>query len=174
MRQTVILIGFMGAGKTTVGKLLAEKMQQTFIDLDQLFEIETGCKIPDYFQKYGETAFRKLERQLLQTILNEKAEPKVIATGGGIILTAENRQLLKETKNITVIYLKTSVDQLVLRLQQDTQIRPVILEKSITEIKKIYQERLTYYEECAHITIPTDQLTPEIIVEKIGLHLETN
>ena len=99
--KSIFLIGFMGAGKTTVGKFLAEKLRFTLIDTDSSIEIEQGKAISEIFKVDGELAFRDLEVQQLEKLKN--SENSVISTGGGIILRSENCKILKETFSV---YLK--------------------------------------------------------------------
>ena len=93
-KDNIILIGFMGTGKTTVGKIIAEKMQWTFLDTDDLIETRTGMSIPAIFEKYGEQWFRDQESAVIEEVLKEKNQ--VISTGGGAVLREENRQMMLE------------------------------------------------------------------------------
>ena len=105
---SILLIGFMGAGKTTIGKGLAQRLQKEYVDLDTKIEEHIQLSIAEYFHYYGEKSFRKVESDILRKLSNED---KIIATGGGIVQSAENRRFLK-TQPI-VLYLEAEADCLV-------------------------------------------------------------
>lgn len=156
----------MGAGKTTVGERLAEKMYRPFVDLDTLIEKKTELPIPMIFDKFGERYFRQLESQVLQQVA--RSSGKIISTGGGIILIEENRKLMENT-GIT-IYLKWQANILYQRIKDSTH-RPLL--KSITEFelaKKIEDmliHRQPFYEQ-ADLTVDGDEnATPDEIVDRI-------
>ena len=89
----ISLLGFMGTGKTSVGKLLAEEMELSFLDTDELIVESSGLEIPDIFDTYGEEHFRQLEKKVLKDTVNKNKE-FVLSTGGGIVLSEDNRKLL--------------------------------------------------------------------------------
>ena len=160
---SILLIGFMGAGKTTIGKGLAQCLQKEFVDLDTKIEEHIQLSIAEYFHYYGEKSFRKVESDILRKLSNED---KIIATGGGIVQSAENRRFLK-TQPI-VLYLEAEADCLVDRIQQDeTSIRPLALGKTREEIKALLAQRLSWYEESATHRINTTNQTPEKIIDTI-------
>ena len=113
--STIILIGMMGAGKTTIGKSLANHLDKTFIDSDHEIQKRTGVKIPIIFEIEGEAGFRKRETDMLRELL--KIDNIVLATGGGIIINEENRKLIKEKG--TIIYLRATVNDLLHRTRHD-------------------------------------------------------
>ena len=155
-----ILLGFMGAGKTTIGRLL----DPAFADMDALLVRRLEMPISDYFARYGEDSFRQQESLLLQELLNQ--ESSVIATGGGIVLKPENRELLK--KNPCNIYLRIDFDHLYQRLATDPVTkRPLFLDKNQEEFRTLYEQRLPLYEEVATHVIDVADKTPEEIVEMI-------
>ncbi|EFV99070.1 shikimate kinase [Streptococcus australis] len=155
-----ILLGFMGAGKTTISRLL----DPAFADMDALLVRRLEMPIVDYFTRYGEESFRLQESLLLQELLNQ--ESSVIATGGGIVLKPENRELLK--KNPCNIYLRIDFDHLYQRLATDPVTkRPLFLDKSQEEFRTLYEQRLPLYEEVATHVIDVADKTPEEIVEMI-------
>ena len=119
--NTIILIGMMGAGKTTIGKSLANYLDKTFIDSDQEIQKRTGVTIPVIFEIEGEIGFRKREADMLRELI--KIDNIVLATGGGIILNEENRKSLK--KKGTIIYLRATVNDLLHRTRHDKN-RPLL------------------------------------------------
>lgn len=160
---SILLIGFMGAGKTTIGKGLAQRLQKEYVDLDTKIEEHIQLSIAEYFDYYGENSFRKVESKVLRKLSNED---KIIATGGGIVQCAANRQFL-QTQPI-VLYLEAEADCLIDRIQQDkTSIRPLALGKTREEIKALLAQRLSWYEESATLRINTTNETPEKIIDTI-------
>lgn len=159
----IVLIGFMGAGKTTIGRLLAKETQLAHLDFDDLIVEEIQMTIQEYFDRFGEEAFRKRETEVLARSLDLR---HIISTGGGIVLKEENRQLLKQMPK--VVYLKTEADELVKRLKADQKtIRPLVVSKSPAEIKDVYLPRVPFYEESAGVIIDTTGKTPAEIVAEI-------
>ena len=155
-----VLLGFMGAGKTTIGRLL----DPAFVDMDALLVQRLEMPISDYFARFGEEGFRQQESLLLQDLLEQ--ETSVIATGGGIVLRPENRQLLK--KNPCNIYLQIDFDRLYQRLATDpVNKRPLFLDKSQEEFQVLFEQRLPLYEEVATHVLDVADKTPEEIVEMI-------
>lgn len=165
--MSILLIGFMGAGKSTVGRLLAERLGKPFRDLDQLVEEMTKKKIPQLFAE-GEAVFRKAETDALIAALTKD---QVIACGGGVILKEANHALLKEHPQ--VVYLKGQPDALITRIQKDeANIRPLATEKTALEIQEILAPRLPLYESAATIEVETTAKSPEQIATEILERLE--
>lgn len=161
------LIGMMGSGKSTVGKLLAKKLETPFLDLDHYIEVKNNKSINDIFKEKGENYFRQLETNALSEI---KGSEIVVACGGGIILNHENRK--KISSNGKVVFLKASISSLIKRLFSNKD-RPLLNDKNIeNELIKIWNERKNYYNETAEITINTDGYTPEnissLIIENLN------
>ncbi len=160
--MNIYLIGMMGSGKSTVGKILSKKMDIPFLDLDHYIEVKNNKSITDIFKENGEPHFRELETEALFHI--EKSNV-LVACGGGIILDKENRQKLQSTGK--VVFLQASISQLAERLQAVID-RPLLQEKGVEEeLDKIWNERNKFYLGTAHITVNTDRQTPEEISEDI-------
>ena len=155
-----VLLGFMGAGKTTVGRLL----DPNFHDMDELIVNQIGMSINDFFAVKGEDAFRKIEAEMLENLLMNQAE--IISPGGGIVVNPHNRDLLE--KNPYNIYLRVDFDTLYQRIENDLAMqRPLYLNNTREEFKKIFEERLPLYEEVATHIIDVEGRTPEEIAEMI-------
>ena len=120
-KKTIVLVGIMGAGKSTVGKILADRLGMRFIDADQEIERAAGCTITDFFEKYGEVEFRKGEERVISRIL--AGEPCVLATGGGAFMSEATRLLIK--KMATSVWLRVSFEVLAKRLEKRSD-RPLL------------------------------------------------
>lgn len=144
------LIGHKGSGKTTMGKMLANKLGYPFIDLDHIIENISGKAVPDFFREVGETNFRKTERQALEGM--SKFNNVVIATGGGAPCFADNMQLMKQL-GIT-IYLKVADDILLERYRRVAAHRPIFGGCTVDELpaylEKVKAERNPFYEQADH------------------------
>lgn len=160
--MNVALIGMMGAGKTTIGKLLAEKLNLKFIDTDEeIIKIE-NCSINEIFVKQGEETFRTIETKVLKNILN--SDNQIIATGGGIIKKEENRNLLKQVKTI---YLKADKETIFNRVKNDNS-RPLLNTENLKEtIQTILQEREQLYEQSQFVITTTNKTQNEVVTEII-------
>jgi shikimate kinase len=157
------LIGNMGSGKTTVGKRVAERLGLPFYDLDQRIEQATGLTVAELFAQQGEARFRDLESRALAEIAC--LPQAVVATGGGVVLRADNRALMRSKG--WVIYLRASPDTLWRRLQHATD-RPLLRTESPYEtLRAIVQAREPLYQE-ADWVIDTDARTPEEVAEAIA------
>lgn len=148
--MAIVLIGFMGAGKTTVGELLSHKMQLPFIDLDKTIVEKENLSIPEIFSKYGESYFRNLEHIALSTYINRNI---ILATGGGIIENPNNIRILK--KNKLNIWVDANIDTVYNRIVGDNN-RPNAHDKSFEEIKKLYNSRISRYNEIAYIKVSNE------------------
>ncbi|MEC3941377.1 shikimate kinase [Enterococcus mundtii] len=158
----IVLIGFMGAGKTTISRKLAMQLKKPLIDMDTKLVEEFGCSISQYFELHGEAAFRQEETKLLKTSLQEEG---IIATGGGVILQEENQRLLTDH---LVVYLKADPNLLIKRIRQDQkQARPLALDKDDTELKELFFSRKKHYERLADLTIETTGKSPAEVVSEI-------
>lgn len=153
----LFLVGFMGSGKTTTGRKLARHLNYEFYDLDRLIEQQQEQTIPAIFEEVGETAFRRLEQQVLHQLLGH--ENVVVATGGGTPCFFDNIQKINAAA--TSIYLQASVHYLHYRLLQAKKPRPLLRNKTSTELlayieSKLSQRRIFY--EQAHLTVDANRL----------------
>lgn len=160
-KKDTILIGFMGTGKSTIGKLLAQQQHRLFIDTDAYIEAKEGCSISDIFEQKGEDYFRSLETKVLGE-LNRVTHNAVIATGGGLPLRRENAELLSGMGE--VIYLQTSADTILERLKGDTT-RPLLNTENPRErIEQLLLERDEKYMAASQKKLVTDGFSAEEIV----------
>ena len=151
--DNIILIGFMGSGKTSFGKWIAKNHGRNFYDTDELIESSQLRSISDIFAENGEEYFRELETDTVRRMLDDKVSGGVISVGGGLPLRAENRRLLKRLG--TVVYLKADVAELVKRLEKDNT-RPLLAGGSLEEkINRLISERSEFYEEAADLEVDT-------------------
>ena len=154
-----VLLGFMGAGKSTIARNLAPD----FVDMDTLIEERLGMSIARFFEEKGEATFRQVEEEVLADLLKTD---KVISTGGGIVISPRNRDLLKQ--NPENIYLKADFETLYQRisLDKDNQ-RPLFLNNSKEDLEAIFNERQIWYEEVASQIVDVSRLSPEEIIEEL-------
>ncbi len=159
---SIFLVGPMGAGKTTIGKLLAKHLGREFIDCDWYIVDQTGADIPWIFEKEGETGFRDRETRALMDLT---AMPNIVmATGGGAVGRAENRELLKKG---LVIYLDASVDTQLSRTKKDKN-RPLLQSDNPRAVlEELYQKRNPLYREVADIIVPTGRAYPKQMISDI-------
>lgn len=154
-----ILLGFMGAGKSTIAKAL----DPDYLDMDALIEKRLGMSIAEFFAEKGEGAFRQAESELLAKLVKTN---QVLSTGGGVVISPLNRDLLKQ--NPDTIYLKADFETLYQRISADkNNQRPLFLSKTKEELQKIFQERESWYEEVASKVVDVTRLSPEEIAEEL-------
>jgi len=167
MKNKIVLMGYMGSGKSTIARLLAVKLNYVAIDLDSLIEQRTGMKIPEIFKQKGEIYFRKLESRFLNELLQQKKQ-FVLALGGGTPCYAYNIKIIKN--QAFSVYINLPVATLVDRLKTEKEQRPLVAHlnnKDLTEfVAKHLFERQTYYNE-AQIIIHAKGLSLENICNKI-------
>lgn len=164
----IILVGMMGAGKTTVGKLLAKQFGKTFIDSDEEIQRRTGVTIPHIFDVEGEAGFRVRESGVIQELL--KQDNIVLATGGGAILSAQNRPMMKQ--NGVVVYLKSSVYDLWQRTRHDHN-RPLLqTDNPRAKLQELHDLRDPLYTETADIIIHTGKQSVQILLTRLQQKLE--
>ena len=154
--QNIILIGFMGTGKSTVGRRLAKRLEWDFLDTDAEIEELTGLSIPEVFKKHGEKRFRSEELLLVQHLPEKKHV--VIATGGGMIVNPENRAVLEKSGCIISLY--APVDVILERVGSRSD-RP-LLKRSLDEIEELWQKRQPVYEDADYIVDTTNKTVEEV------------
>ena len=158
----ITLTGFMGSGKTTVGKVLADFLGCPFMDLDDLVVKKAGKSIPDIFAQDGEPAFRQLEAQVLRKTVEKYAESTaVLALGGGAVLAPASAALLRD--KTVCIYLRATLETLLARLEGETAGRP-LADASLAER---LASREPIYEKTAHVIVDTDGLSPDEVADEI-------
>lgn len=162
------LIGPMGAGKSTVGARLAERLGLTFYDLDALMEERTGASIATVFDREGEAGFRRRESELLDEITQRP--DAVVATGGGCVMDRENRRKLR--KRGFCIYLATPVDLQLKRLRRDRE-RPLLqVRNRRAKLDSLQRERDPLYRETAHLVVEARDVSPDRMTQTIIALLE--
>ncbi len=162
--NNIILVGFMGSGKTAVGKLLATKLNMDFVDLDDWIEKETNMRINEIFAKFGEPHFREIEKRIVEKA-RDNINNSVISTGGGVILKEENVENLHQAG--ILIWLKVSSEKVYERTK-NTSYRPLLnCLAPLEKIKKLLSFRTSYYTKAADYIVDTSNLTVEEIVAKI-------
>lgn len=165
--RSIVLIGFMGAGKTSLGKAVAKSLEIPFLDTDELIEESEGMKISEIFARHGEEYFRELETKTMLK-LADRNDSFVLSVGGGLPLRGENRPLLSATG--CVVYLRVGIDTLVKRLKDDTK-RPLLQKGEGTleeKIRRILQEREPLYLDAADVVIENDGKPFSAVVREIS------
>jgi shikimate kinase len=162
VNKTIVLVGLMGAGKTAIGKRLADALGVAFVDTDHLIEEKEGRSISEIFQKEGERHFRHLEREAIRQELAKP--PHVLATGGGAFMEADTRALIKE-KGLSV-WLRAEFETLLERVSRKST-RPLLEKGDKAKIlKELMEKRYPVYAE-ADMVVDTTAGPHEIVVEKI-------
>ena len=163
INDNIFFVGLMGAGKTTIGKMLAKKLKKTFYDTDQEIEKKLGVKVPIIFDLEGEAGFRKRETQMIDELTCKKNI--ILATGGGVVLSAENRALLKERGK--VIYLNAKPQHLAKRMAYDKD-RPLLQQGNMLDtLNQLYKDRHPLYLNVASFIVDTGQQKTQTIIHKI-------
>ena len=163
-KNNVVLIGFMGCGKTTIGTKLAFQLKQECLDTDKLLEKKSGKSISTIFEEEGEEVFRQMETRLLRELIQRKRKG-VFSSGGGTPVRTENRTLLKELGG--VVYLRIKPETVYERLKGDVT-RPLLrCENPWERIKRLMQERAEAYSSCADVIVDVDDKSMDDIMSEI-------
>lgn len=166
LQQHIILIGFMGSGKTRLGKKLAKELNYPFLDTDQFIENQAKCSIAEIFELYGEDHFRKLETNLLEIL--ESLPPSIIATGGGLPCSEYNIRKLRSMG--TLIYLHRPAKELAQRLSNDKGKRPIIATLSSIELHDFVNQKLAnraFFYNMADLRIERNDQKPKALVQAL-------
>ena len=160
--EHVLLIGFMGSGKSTVGRLVADRLGRPFVDLDREIERNEGRDIAGIFAQKGEGAFRAAESDAVRSLTS--LEPSVVGCGGGVVLDDGNRATLKRSG--TVVYLQVSAHEALARIGHADD-RPLLAGAGPGAAVALLRSREALYEVTADITVPTEQRTPEQVADEV-------
>ncbi len=160
--RRIVLTGFMGSGKSTVGPRLAQRLGWRFIDADDVFEAEAGMPITEFFARYGEPAFREREHDVIARLARE--DGLVLALGGGAIETAATRNLLLRGEGTLLVHLEVELATTLQRCGGTEHTRPILADAA--NLSRRYERRLPLYR-MAHVNIAVDQLTPDEVVEAV-------
>ena len=162
------LVGLPGSGKSTVGRQLARRLGLAFTDSDQVIQEQIGCSIREFFAREGEEAFRDVEQAVIETLC--AARIGVVATGGGVVLRAANRQRLREAGQ--VIYLRSSPEELFRRVRHDAK-RPLLqVDDPLARLRELCAQRDPLYRETAHFIVETGRPSVPTLVNMILMQLE--
>lgn len=165
--KKIVLVGYMGSGKSRIGKLLSENVGLPFQDLDFLIENELQKSVKDIFFEKGEVFFRKKEHEVFKKMIQDDSS-YVLSTGGGTPCYADNHLLL-QNEDVFSVYLKASIPVLVKRLIKETENRPLLKnlnEEELTEyIAKHLFDRSYYYNQCKNVVLVDDKSPEEIVGE---------
>ena len=169
LKNNIVLIGFMGSGKTSVGIRLSYSLKRPLVDTDKWIEQKQKMTVADIFERDGESAFRRLETECLKALIKD-ADRQIISAGGGLPVKEENRKLLKQLGK--VFYLKVSPETIYERLKTDTT-RPLLqVADPLRQIKALLEEREGIYESCADVTLEVSESTFDEIIEHEGAGLD--
>jgi shikimate kinase len=166
--MAVALVGLPGAGKSAIGRRLAQRLQLPFVDSDHVIEERIGCSIRDYFEREGEASFRDLEQSVIAELA--AAPHGVVATGGGCVLREANRQALRA--GFHVLYLRSLPEDLFRRLRHDVK-RPLLqVADPLGRLRELHEARDPLYRETAHETVETGRPSISVVVNIIVMQLE--
>ncbi|HVJ07782.1 MAG TPA: shikimate kinase [Acidisarcina sp.] len=156
----IVLLGFMGAGKSTVGSLLARHLGWAFHDADQVLETQSGLSIAELFSRYGEEGFRRMEAETVAGLM--QLEEVVVALGGGAIENPATRALFQSSANTCTVFLSASLETMLGRCSSMPGVRPLL--QDLDAIPARFERRLPHYQS-ANITVNTEGLTPNAVVQ---------
>jgi len=164
----IALVGLPGAGKSAVGRRLAQRLQLSYVDSDHLIEERIGCSIREFFEREGEARFRDIEQHVISDLA--AAPDGVVSTGGGSVLREANRQQLRS--KFHVIYLRSSPEDLFRRLRHDVK-RPLLqVADPLGRLRELHEARDPLYAETAHDVVETGRPSVNLLVNIIVMQLE--
>jgi len=161
--RRIVLTGFMGSGKSTVGPLAAERLGWRFVDADDVIEAEAGMRISEIFARHGEAAFRQRERETIARLAGE--DGLVLALGGGAIEDAGTREFLLGQAGTLLVHLEVTLETTLTRCGGTEHTRPVLADQA--NLRARYERRLPLYR-MAHVTISVDELTPNEVAAEVS------
>lgn len=168
MSGNLILVGMMGSGKTTMGRILAKHLDKVFVDSDEEIQQRTGVTIPHIFDVEGESGFRQRETAALEALMCR--DNQVVATGGGAVISAENREMMRQ--NGIVVYLKAGVHDLWLRTRNDRN-RPLLQSGNAhAKLAELLHQREAFYQQVADIVVPTGRQSVHALMLKLTGEIE--
>lgn len=163
-RTSVALVGFMCAGKSTVGRMLAERLHKTFVETDLLIEERAGLSVAQVFSTCGEERFRELEAEVVADVSTRG--DSVIACGGGVVLRPSNVRLLRA--GAVVVYMDVSPEKVLQRLGPPSDVRPLLSgEDREARVLKLMEQRMPAYRAAAELVVDTSELSPQAVVAEI-------
>lgn len=163
--RKVYLVGFMGCGKSAIGRRLSYFLKMPYYDMDNEIVRQQGMSIPEIFEKFGEDHFRRLETEFLQ---NFRDEACIIATGGGVAMNEENRRIMRRTG--LVFFLDATFEDIYMRIKDDKN-RPIVQRSTKNDLEQLYHQRRKYYRLAGHIRVLTEGRSIRQIVEYIGFQV---
>lgn len=163
--KRIYLVGFMGCGKSVIGKRLSFLLKLPFYDMDKEIVRRAGKSIPAIFEEDGEARFRELETRFLKEF---KSDSCIIATGGGVAMNEENRRIMRETG--LVLFLDAPFKDIWRRIHRDSN-RPIVKRASREEIEELYKKRYPAYKQAAHITVRTEHRSLRHITEFVAFQV---
>ena len=152
-RHAIVLVGLMGSGKTTVGKRIAQELGYSFVDSDDVVATAAGKSVREIFAQDGEATFRRYESDAIRSVLTNGTASVVLATGGGAVISSENRSLMSEEAS-HVVWLDASVEELVVRTKSGTA-RPLLDGDAAATLQALSSQRSAWYDEVATVRIDT-------------------
>lgn len=170
LARNIIIVGITGAGKTTIGKLLADRLKKQFIDLDKYIELSCGVDIPTIFELEGEAGFRERETQALKQVIDDNQD-YVLSLGGGCVVKTLNRKIIMQSTSV-VLQLIADLDILAARLTNSPNKRPLLFNQDIYQkIQHIFKERKEFYDMVSDFTINTSHLKPSQVATNLEKQL---
>lgn len=163
--RKIYLVGFMGCGKSAIGRRLSYFLKMPYYDMDQEIVRQQGMPIPAIFEKYGEAYFRQIETEFLRSFRDESC---IIATGGGVSVNEENRKIMRRTG--LVFFLDAKFEDIYMRIQHDKN-RPIVQSSTKKELEELFHYRRKFYREAGHIQVLTEGRTLRQIIEYIAFQV---